>query len=299
MIKQLESHFSIAGKATFFEAYDGLPFLRIQTAKASALISIYAAQVLSYQPSHQDQDLLFMSDHAYFSPGKAIRGGIPICWPWFGAATISNHPAHGFVRNRDWSLTAVDEVDHGDIRITLTCQNDDQTRLLWDHSFELCLQITVGHSLTLALLTTNTGQNSFTITEALHSYFKVGDIHQVTVYGLEETEYLDKNQNFATLYQAGEIVFKQATDHIYPASQQPLIIADPVYHRKIQINTSGNNNVVIWNPWHQGASTLKDLNDNDYCYFICLESANVADHLIELKASEQHTLSCHYVVSSL
>jgi len=287
----------MAGQVRFIEGNGGLPFIQINTLKASALISIYAGQVLSYKPVNQSEDFLFSTDNAFFERGKAIKGGIPICWPWFGDSPIAGSPAHGFVRNSDWDVLAVDELKNGDIKVILCCKDNEKTRKLWPFSFYLSLEIIIGDSLTLELLTRNTGNEPFAITEALHSYFQVGDASQVKVLGLEKTEYLDKTEDFIKVCQVGAITLSEETDHIYTDVAHDLTIDDPVYNRKIKISSSGNKNVVVWNPWAKGAAEIKDLDKDDYKHFICLEIAN-ADASVEVQPNTGYWMVTEYSVST-
>lgn len=279
----------------------GLPCIQVNNDKASALISIYAAQVLSFKPVNQIEDLLFISEKAYFAEGKAAKGGIPICWPWFGAATDLGNtqekkPDHGFVRTRFWFVVAAEMLDNGDTKIVLEFKNTEETRDIWSYSFHLTLEILISDSLTLQLITRNTGKQPFSITEALHAYLNVGDVRQAEVLGLENTEYLDKNAGFAKACQLGVISVYEATDHIHTAIAHQLILEDPAFNRKIKISSSGNQNVVVWNPWIQGAAAIQDLDKDDYNRFICLEVANAAEHSVEILPNCESRLTANYSV---
>ncbi|WP_198942527.1 D-hexose-6-phosphate mutarotase [Methyloprofundus sedimenti] len=279
-----------------------MPCIQVNNAKASALISIYAGQVLSFKPVNQTEDFMFISENAYFAEGKAAKGGVPICWPWFGAATELDHitqekkPDHGFVRTRFWSVVTAEMLDNGDTKIVLEISDTEETRKIWPYSFNLILEILISDSLTLQLTTRNTGKQPFSITEALHTYLNVGDVTQVEVLGLENTEYLDKNSGFAKAYQAGVVKIFEPTDRIHSAITHQLILADPDFNRKIKISSSGNQNVVVWNPWIEGATTVQDLDKDDYKRFICLEVANAAGHDVEIKPNCESRLKANYSV---
>lgn len=294
-IQDLNSTFGMTDQLVFIEE-KGLPFIKINNKKASALISIYAGQVLSFQPVDEPEDLIFISDNAYFQQGKAIRGGIPICWPWFGAAPDNaENPAHGFVRNNFWSVLSADIIENGDTKIKLEFADSEASREIWPYAFSLSLEITVGSKLTLELYTRNTGNQPFSITEALHSYFNVGDASQVKVLGLEDTEYLDKTENFIERHQLGAITFSEETDQIHSDIKHELTIDDPIFNRKIRISSSGNHNVVVWNPWSKGAATMKDLANDDYKHFICAEIANASES-VKIQPDCDHKLITHYSV---
>lgn len=285
----------------FVTGKGGFPYIQINNAKASALISIYAGQVLSFKPVNEANDLMFISGNAYFQEGKAIKGGIPICWPWFGSAPASatevgKKLGHGFVRNDFWAVLSTDMLDNGDTRIVLEIKDSDKTREIWPYHFYLALEIVIGDSLSLELLTRNTGDQAFSISEALHTYFNIGDAAQLKVLGLEQTEYLDKKQDFVKVCQIGAVTLAEETDHIHTDIKHELIIDDPVFERKIKISSSGNKNVVVWNPWVQGAAEIKDLDKEDYKHFICLEIANAATNSVEILPNSEYKIDALYSI---
>ena len=301
-IQQLNTDFGVANQIEFIAGKGGLPCIQINNAKASALVSIYAAQVLSFKPVNETADLMFISDNAYFQEGKATKGGIPICWPWFGAAPEPENkqhpkkPDHGFVRNSFWAVLSTDVLENGDTKIVLEFEDTEKTREIWPFRFYLSLEIVVGDSLTLELLTRNTGNKVFSITEALHSYFNVGDATQVTVLGLEHTEYLDKKEDFVKACQVGAITIVEETDHIHTDIKHLLVIDDPAFKRKIKITSSGNKNVVVWNPWVKGSAEMADLNNDDYKHFICLEIANAAADSVEILPDCEYRIDANYSI---
>ena len=277
-----------------------MPCIQVNNAKASALISIYAGQVLSFKPVNQAEDFLFVSQSAYFAEGKAAKAGVPICWPWFGPAPElenspgSKRPDHGFVRTSFWSLVTAEVLANGDVKIRLEFNDTQATRDIWPQSFQLILEILVADSLTLQLVTRNTGEQPFTITEAFHAYLHVGDARQVEVFGLEDAQYLDKNAEFAQARQSGTIKLIEATDRIYSATPNNLLLVDPRFQRKIKISSSGNQHVVVWNPWIEAATTMRDLDNDDYKRFICLEIANAGNHGVEVLPDSESVLSASY-----
>jgi glucose-6-phosphate 1-epimerase len=274
-----------------------LIFIQVNNNKASALISLYAGQVLSFKPVDEPEDLLFNSESAFFQQGKAIKGGIPICWPWFGAAPKDpKHPDHGFARNHYWSVSSAISLENGDTKIQLKFVDTEKTRKIWPYSFYLSLEINISQSLSLELFTRNTGTQTFSITEALHTYFNVGDVRQVKVLGLEHTEYLDKVENFVKVCQVGAITLIEETDHIHTDVKHDLTIDDPVFDRKIRISSSGNKNVVVWNPWAKGSAAIKDLDSEDYKHFVCVEIANTAASRVEIPPEGEYKIFTNYSI---
>lgn len=241
--------------------------------------------------------MLFVSDKAFFQEKKAIRGGVPICWPWFGDYLEKpSHPAHGFVRNNFWQVSTVSCLENGDTQIILEFIDTEKTKELWPHKFKLSLSIIVGDTLNIELTTKNTGKEEFSISEALHTYFKVGNINDIKILGLENTDFLDKTNSFSQTHQTGMVKINEETDRIYLKPLNSLIIDDQLLNRKIKIESSGNQNVVVWNPWSKGAATLSDLKDNDYGSFICVEIANALPGSIQVLPGQSHTLQTRYSI---
>lgn len=298
MIAQLNADFAIAGQLTFVEGKGGLPFIQISNAHADALVSVYAGQVLSFTPKGAS-DLLFVSDKAYYAEGKAIKGGVPICWPWFGADPEGKgRPAHGFMRNRMWEVWGSQANADGSTSVTLGVASSPETQAIWPHAFKLAMEITVGKTLQLALVTHNTGDTAFTITQAMHTYFAVGDIAQTTVTGLDGTQYIDKaaGANGAIKPQAGGVTLSAEVDRVYLGVPAELAIADGAAQRTIRISSGGNKTAVVWNPWAAIAASMADLQDDDYLRFVCVETANAADDVVEVPAGGEFRLTAEYGV---
>lgn len=166
---RLAAH-ELPGTLTIVEGPGGLPMVHVNNAHATARISLYGGQVLGYRPQGAAADLLFVSEQAHYQSGKAIKGGAPVCWPWFGADPQGlGRPAHGFVRNRLWDLRQTAALPDGQTQMVLGLTDTAETRALWPHAFDLSLTITVGATLRLDLSTHNTGPTPFDITQALHS----------------------------------------------------------------------------------------------------------------------------------
>jgi glucose-6-phosphate 1-epimerase len=296
-ITQLNTSHAIPGQLEFIEGKGGFPLIRIDNAKARALISVYAGQVLSFQPADQAHDLLFLSDAAYYQAGKAIKGGIPVCWPWFGPDPEDRgRAAHGFVRNRPWSVRATEALANGDTQIILGLTDSTETRSIWSAAFDLSLEVTVGHGLQVALVTRNTGDQSFTLTQALHSYFSVGAIGQVQVHGLEASDYLDKAGDGGRYIQTGAVRFDREVDRIYLDAPSRLVINDAALGRRINITSTGSHTAVVWNPWADISASMGDLRDDDYQRFVCVETANAATDTVEVMAGGQYRMGAEYQV---
>ena len=299
-INKLNTNHAISGHLEFIKGQGGFAMARIDNSKASALVSVYAGQVLSYQPTNQAHDLLFLSDAAYYQDGKAIKGGIPICWPWFGPDPEGRgRAAHGFVRNRPWTVRATETLADGDTRITLGLEDSTETHGIWPTAFDLSLEVTVGNGLRVELITRNTGEQPFTLTQALHSYFSVGAIGQVQVLGLEDTDYLDKAGDGSRNTQTGAVRFDQEVDRIYLDVPPGLVIDDAVFGRRISITSIGSHTAVVWNPGADISASMGDLRDDDFQRFVCVETANAATDSIEVKPGVEYRLGADYRVECI
>lgn len=291
------SQYELDDELRIIEIEHGFIYAEINNACAHATISTYSGQVLSYRPKNRQDDLLFVSDRAFYEDGKAIKGGIPVCWPWFGPdPEDQGRPAHGFVRNRQWQISGSESLDNGATKITLGLSDDDTTRALWPHPFRLDIEITVGDSLRVELVTHNTGSDSISISQALHTYFRVGDISQVSVLGLDGTDYLDKAGDSARKTQAGPVTISCEVDRIYLDVPGELSIDDRSLDRKIRIGSSGCSTAVVWNPWLEIATAMADLGDTDYQRMLCVETANAGPETVEVAAGDHYRLGVEYTI---
>lgn len=296
-IEQLNNQYGIANQVKFEAGEGGLPFIHVNNGKATALISIYGGQVLAFQPKHANSDLLFLGKLAYYQPGKAIKGGVPICWPWFGPDPEGlNRAAHGFMRNRLWEVVETTETTEGSTRVVLGLSDTAETQSIWPRAFVLQLEITIGESLNLVLITRNTGSQAFAITQAFHTYFSVGDINQVAVLGLENTQYIDKVNDNQQINQTGAVTINSEVDRIYQDVGNELIIQDAALKRRIYITSKGNRTAVVWNPWAKISAEMADLQDDDYLRFICVEITNAATDSVNIQPGSEFSLAANYRV---
>jgi glucose-6-phosphate 1-epimerase len=271
----------------------GWPCAHIHNTHARARVSLYGAQVLSYRPLGTDTDLLFLSERAVYAPGKAIRGGVPVCWPWFGPDPHGlGRPNHGFARTRLWTLVDTGSTPADETRLTLVLADTPETRTIWPHAFALTLEITVGATLHLALTTRNTGDVPFNITQALHSYFAVGDLAQATVTGLDGCAYIDNATGAlgAVHQQRGGVRFDGEVDRIYTGAPADLALQDNAWQRSLHIASAGSHTAVVWNPGAAVAAGMADLAGDAWRRFICVETANAADEVVNVPPGGEHRL---------
>ncbi|MGD1895596.1 MAG: D-hexose-6-phosphate mutarotase [Phormidesmis sp.] len=296
-IAQLNQEFGIAGQVEVVEGKGGFPVIQVSNAKAKAKISVYAAQVLSFQPEGEPDDLMFVSENAYYKTGKATKGGIPICWPWFGPDPEGKGRAsHGFVRNRLWHLLSTEAMASGETKVRLGVSATEETKAIWPYSFELIMEVVVGSELMVTLTTENTGDEAFSITQAFHAYFLTGDISQVKVLGLEDTTYLDKANGGEEKTQSGAVTVSAEVDRIYTDVKPVLMIEDGEKGRVIRISSEGSKTAIVWNPWIEIAEKMADLAAQDYQQFICVETANAVDDIAEVAAGGEYRLRAVYAI---
>ena len=296
-IEQLNAEYSLANQLSFYKGEGGLPFATIVNSNASAVVSLYGGQVLSYLPQAEAKDLLFVSDKAYYQTGKAIKGGIPVCWPWFGPDPQNlGRSAHGFVRNRMWSVVGTTMTASGEPQLSLGLTDTSETLDIWPHTFDLTLTITLGETLHLALRTRNKGEKMFSLTQALHTYFSISDIANTHVTGLEGTQYIDKTAKgkSSVLSQNGEVMIGEEVDRIYTRVPTEVSIIDEILKRRIRIESAGSNSTVVWNPWAKIAAEMADLQDDDYLRFLCVETANAAPDIVTVMPDEEYCLAAEY-----
>jgi glucose-6-phosphate 1-epimerase len=293
-INSLPNDLAIPGRIAF-ETVGTLLAVRVTTPFATATIALQGAHVLSWQPSGQ-QPVIWVSKAAKYADGKSIRGGVPVCWPWFGPhASNSSYPAHGFARTAPWALFATKALPDGRVRLEFELVHTDATRAQWPHASTVRNIITVGEELEVALVTTNTGKTPFQLGQALHTYFVVGDIRQAAVAGLEGCDYLDKVGG-GRQRQQGPVTFTQETDRVYLGTHGCCGIVDPVMDRTLLITSTGSRSTIVWNPWTDKAEKMGDFGDEGPWRMVCVETANAAEDVITLRAGETHCLSAQYRV---
>ena len=269
-ISALNRDFGVPGRIAFREGPLGEPIIVLVEAHGSCEVSFHGAHVLSYRPTGHAPVLWLAKSFKTLAPGKAIRGGVPVCWPWFGPC--EGLPMHGFARTSRWRLLKTD-YDSYSTAVTLVLEDTDETRAIWPHRFRLEYEVSVGATLRLSLSTTNTGDAPFEIREALHSYFVVGDAASVSVEGLDGVKYLDRAPGGVDTVQSGDVRIEAETDRIYIDAPDETFISDPVAGRRIRIAKDGAADCVVWNPWIEKAARLADMDDDDYHRFLCVETA--------------------------
>jgi len=295
-IEELNRRFGISGMAEVVAGHGGLPKVRIATAAASAEIYLHGAQVTQWQPSG-GEEALFLSEKSRWDDGRAIRGGIPVCFPWFrGKADNAKAPAHGFVRTREWRLESVAALGGGSATVECSTESDDSTRQWWPHEFRLVLKAEVGRVLRLELTACNPGPEAFRMEEALHTYLRVRNAQAARLRGLDGVTYLDNLDANKAKIQAGDLSFASPTDNAYLTAQSAVDLVDPGMRRVIRTVKENSATTVVWNPWQQGAAALADLGEEEWRQFVCVEASNILAGAAEVEPGAKHTMTAEISV---
>ncbi len=295
-IDQLNKGYGVGDQLRFITGNGGLPFIEIRNQSATALISLHGGQILSYKPRDTGSDMLFLSSKSIYEDGKAIRGGIPVCWPWFGSDPKGlQRPNHGFVRNHLWRMLSA-EMAESETKISLQFIESQKKERTWKKPFLLTLEFIIGQTLTLKLNTQNTGDKPFSITQAFHTYFHVGNVDQVQVLGLEGCTYYDKLDQGKEKTQSGNVTIAEEVDRIYEDVGNHLMLLDKALHRRIEIKSQNCKTGVVWNPWQKTSKKMADLGNQDYTHFVCVETGNIAFDLITIPPGEEHSLYSSFTI---
>jgi len=294
---ELDSRFGIPGFAEVSEGNGGLPRVHVTNPFGQAEIYLHGAHVTSWQPKGFDE-VLFLSSKARWQEGQAIRGGIPICFPWFRAkADDPKAPAHGFARTKMWQLDSIAEND-GQVVVTMSMKNDDQTRRWWPAEFRLVNRVTFGPELRMELTCSNTGTAPARFEEALHTYNRVGAVQDARVLGLDGAHFLDNTRSNIEGVQQGEIAIGSETDNAYLNTRSAADLVDPKMQRRIRLAKEGSVNTVVWNPWREKAAEMRDLGDGEWAHFLCVEACNIMDAAVNLAPGREHKMAATLSIAS-
>jgi len=287
---ELNRRFEIPGIAKLVEGNGGLPAVRITSPRAHGEVYLHGAHVTSWRPASAEE-VLFLSPNSRWQAGSAIRGGVPICFPWFGdRLSDPKSPAHGFVRAKSWELDSIVQRDNTAI-VTLSTQSDENSRKLWPVEFRALLKVSFGDELRMELIVSNRGSAPFDFEAALHSYFRVGDATTARISGLDESAYIDKTDAGREKPQQGDIVINAQTDRIYRNSTDPVMIEDDSLKRCIKIAKENSHDTVVWNPWSEKAAAMSDLGESHWREFVCVETCNVGGNAVHLAPGGTHNMA--------
>jgi glucose-6-phosphate 1-epimerase len=287
----LNQKFGIGEQIIFSTGEGGLPVAIIRNQYATAIISLYGAHVLSYIPSGE-KELLWMSTKSLFKEGKAIRGGIPLCFPWFGKhLTDPSLPQHGFARLSMWEVAETATMGNGASQISLQLHQSADTKALWPYAFSAIVTVTVGETLELKLKVLNTDEEDFTYSDALHTYLNISNINNTSIEGFYKTPYYDGFGDTPTVQQDKVLTIAKEENRRYVEHSADCIVTDNGYNRKIRVSKTGSKVTVVWNPWIETTKTMGDMAADGYQTFVCVEAANSYDDVVTLKPFEEFTIT--------
>jgi len=290
-IAQLEENYGIPGHLSF-DSHEGLTRVQVELATASATVYLHGAHLTHWQPAGQ-APAIFLSAESEFAAGKAIRGGVPICFPWFGGRSDGQAgPSHGFARIQEWELAfaaLVPGADGDRVHLTFTLAPNELSRSLGFDNFRVAYEVIVGATLTMRLTVANLGDGPLHIEEALHAYFAVADVRTTALTGLESAAYVDKMDGMRQkTAPAGPLLLTGETDRVFPGHTAAVAIHDAGNQRVIHVEKTGSATTVAWNPWRG----LADLAADAWPGLVCVETANTATEALTLKPGETHAMQC-------
>ena len=282
-LRQLSTVNALSDNVTACE-YQGINIIRVIHPLAEAGISLHGGHLLWFKPQGE-KDIIWLSEKAIFDQSKAVRGGIPICWPWFGQAGT---PSHGFARTSQWSLLEHRENENGVI-VSLALEDNEETYAIWPHKFKNVLTFEVGQELKVSLTSTNTDNQPWSYSGALHTYLDIANINNIDITGMGPN-YLDSTQQGRACEGGTTLTFTSETDRVYTQPESTITINDKNNNREILVTNEGHNAAVIWNPWQALSISMSDMADNSFETMVCVEST-IHQPNIELAPGQSHTLA--------
>ena len=293
-LSELKSAFEIPGAIAIEPGGGGLTIIAISAGGAnsgwSAAAEVYLNGATLTRYDFNGKPVLFLSRTSKFEAGKAIRGGVPIIFPWFGPhATDPKLPQHGFVRAAEWSLASTSVGPEGEAIVALAMESSDATRAVWPHDFALRYTVTVGRRLVMELEVTNRSDSEFRFEEALHTYLAVSDVRNIQITGLERTEYIDKVEGMARKRMGdAPLALDGETDRVYLNTLAECRLHDPA-RGSIRVGKEGSYSTVVWNPWDK-AESLPDLAGQQWPGMVCIETVNAKENAVSLASGESHRM---------
>lgn len=288
-IEKLNDTFGIEGKVKFAKMENDLVYLNITNKYADAKISLYGAHMMSFRPRNSEE-ILWMSPKSNFQIGQPIRGGIPVCFPWFGPH-ISDlaKPQHGFGRLMYWDLVETAAKPCGETLVRLQLCSSKETKAYWPHDFCAELTVVIGQKLDISLKVTNQSDESMDYTCALHSYYNLSSIENSTITGLLGASYHSQLEPGEFIQESPKIEIVKAETRHYHNTDATCTIEDTLFKRKIRIEKAGSRITTVWNPGKETCATINDMPDDAYLHFVCVEAVNAFDDVIKLAQGNSHT----------
>lgn len=303
-LQTLTDNFAIPGALTFTEGEGGLLRANISTPACTAEVYLHGAHLTAWQPAGQ-QPVIFLSETSLFATGKAIRGGVPVIFPWFGARAATpasdrtDGPAHGFARTSVWDV-AFAAIAGDDLHLTLTLGPSEASRALGYDHFKVAFELIFGSELRMRLTVANQGTETMYFEEALHTYFTVSDAETIAIHGLIDAEYLDKTDDFKRKTQTDPVIhLTGATDRLYLNTAATATLDDTGFNRRISVAKTNSLSTIVWNPWAEGSAKMADMTPDNWRHMACVETANANENILALAPSQVHTMEAHVTVAGL
>lgn len=294
---ELNEQFGILDHVRFEEIENGLVRVLVKTPHGSASLLTYGAHMLEWNPAGEHPGL-YLSPATLMKPGAAVRGGVPVIFPWFGAYDGNKkpdvqYPMHGFARVSVWTVERTHFSPDGDVEIALSLAASDTTKMYGFDNFRCQITFEIGKALSMTLEVTNLGAEPFTFEEGFHTYFKVGDARQTSVEGLQGTTYLDKRDDGKAKVQEEKLLrFTRDVDQVHVNTASDLVIRDGAWKRETTVEKSGSSATVCWNPWTVLTPNFKDLEPDSWEHFVCVEALNCFDDRVTIAPGATHTMNC-------
>ncbi|MCQ8879716.1 D-hexose-6-phosphate mutarotase [Pseudoalteromonas shioyasakiensis] len=267
------------------QSHSGLEYINVASDFCSAKIFLQGAQLTEFTPNGK-KPLIWVSSEEDYQEGKSVRGGIPICWPWFGVNPNPDWPIHGVARTSLWRAGEVSEQDN-EVRVSLTLPMTQVDETYWPHKSTLKVEFILTNKLEVRLTTTNLSEQTITFSQALHTYFPTPAIEDTTVDGLQGAKYIEFGEG--PFEQDAQVGFARETDMVYTQAgeTQRIITPDGI----IEVSRENSNSCVLWNPWIDKSKRLSNFADDEYHTMLCLEAANVMDDSAVVEPGQSHTLA--------
>jgi glucose-6-phosphate 1-epimerase len=268
---------------------NGFAYVYVKTPLLEAKVALQGAHLFSYK--YDSREYLWLSQQSDFEEGKAIRGGIPLCWPSFG----NNNPAlpqHGFARTAIFSLKEINEISDANVELLFTLK-EPTCHGMWEYKSALEVRMFLGKTLTLEMQTTNLDTKDFELSQAFHTYFPISDIANIAIKGLENKPYFDALTELHAI-QKGAITFDKEVDRVYQEVHSDVLLEDK--EQTFRLKNEGSLSVVVWNPWIAKCARMSGMKEDAYREFVCIESANAYEDKRLLKAGQSHSLSMNLVL---
>ena len=290
-IDELEDKFSIEGEVGFAELEENMAFITVSNKYADADICLYGAHITNFKP-HKTMPVLWMSPDSKYQEGSPIRGGIPVCFPWFGPhKTDSLMPQHGFGRLMYWNVLETSSMPTGETMVKLQLCSSAVTKTYWNHDFCAEMTVIVGKTLTATLKITNSSSIPFEYSCALHSYYDVSSIEEIAIEGLLNTKYYNQLEPGDFIQETPLLEIKKAETRHYYNTETDCIIIDTIFNRRIRVAKSGSKITTVWNPGEETCSKIDDIPDDAFHNFVCIEAVNAFNDVIKLAPGETHETS--------